>query len=266
MSVQQATAQSINTAYAQMGESLDLCGIANDAKAMGVHLANGGPFQQYPSEILGVNEISPVVMAEAYAGFSNGGTVCAPIAVTKITDATGADVPFTGSQCHGSLPANITNTVQYALQSVLRPGGTAASANPNDGVPLFAKTGTTDGDQQNWLITSSTNYTTAIWVGNVKGQVGLEHFPLLNGTTGYTAKFAIGRELLPRLDAALGGGALPAPDPALVGAPAKPKAAPHRAAKPPAAPAAPPAPAAPAPPAAQGANPPAGPGGGPGRG
>jgi membrane peptidoglycan carboxypeptidase len=253
--VQQATAASINTAYAHMGMQVDLCGIANNAKAMGVHLANNGEFLQYPSEILGTNEISPLTMAEAYAGFSNGGTVCTPVAVTKITDANGANVPFTGSQCHGSIPANIANTVQYALQSVLKPGGTAASANPNDGVPLFAKTGTTDGDQQNWLITSSTNYTTAIWVGNAVGQVGLEHYPLLQGTTGYTVKFSIGHALLPTLDAALGGGPLPGPDPALVGGPPKAKA-PHKAAPPAPAPApAPPAPPAPAPapqPGAQG--------------
>ncbi|GAA4182021.1 transglycosylase domain-containing protein [Gryllotalpicola koreensis] len=246
MSVLQATAESINTAYAHMGMQVDLCGIANNAKAMGIHLGSGGTFLEYPSEILGTNEISPLTMAEAYAGFSNGGTVCTPVAVTKITDATGKDVPFTGSTCHGSIPSNIANTVQYALQSVLKPGGTAATANPNDGVPLFAKTGTTDGDQQNWLITSSTNYTTAIWVGNSIGQVGLEHFPLLQGTTGYTAKFSIGHELLPVLDAAFGGNPLPAPDPALVGA--VKRAAPKPKAPAPAAPA-PPAPPAPAPPA-----------------
>jgi membrane peptidoglycan carboxypeptidase len=253
MSVLQATAQSINTAYAHMGMQLDLCGIANVAKSMGVHVADNSAFQEYPSEILGTNPISPLTMAEAYAGFSNGGTVCTPVAVTKITDSTGKSVPFTGSQCHGSIPGNVANTVQYALQSVLTGSGTAASANPNDGTPLFAKTGTTDGDEQNWLITSSTNYTTAIWVGNSLGHVGLEHFPLLQGTTGYTAKFSIGRELLPALDAALGGNPLPAPDPALVGAvkhdtkrstqPAAP-AAPQQPAAPPAAPPAPPAPPA----------------------
>ena len=246
MTVQQATAESVNTAFAKMGESLDLCGIANVAKAMGVHLANNKPFQEFPSEILGTNEIAPLTMAEAYAGFSNGGIVCTPVAVTKITDASGRNVPFTGSSCHGTIPGNIANTVEYALQSVLKPGGTAASANPNDGVPLFAKTGTTDGDQQNWLITSSTNYTTAIWVGNATGQVGLEHFPLLQGTTGYTAKFGIGHELLAVLDAALGGGPLPGPDPALIGAPPKVNHAPRAHAPAPAP--AQPAPAQPAPP------------------
>ncbi|GAA4159353.1 transglycosylase domain-containing protein [Gryllotalpicola daejeonensis] len=222
MSVMAATAQSINTAYANMGRQIDLCGVAANAKAMGVHLANNGPFEEFPSEILGTNLISPLTMAEAYAGFSNGGTVCTPIAVTSITDSTGKKVPFTGAKCHGSMPSNIANTVEYALQGVLKGAGTAATANPNDGVPLFAKTGTTDGDEQNWMITSSTNYTTAIWVGNASGHVGLEHFPLLQGTTGYTSKFSIAHQLLPVLDRAFGGAALPGPDPKLLGAVTQP--------------------------------------------
>jgi membrane peptidoglycan carboxypeptidase len=251
MTVLAATAESINTAFAQMGTQLDLCAILQDAQAMGVHLAaTKGTFQQYPSMILGVNEIAPLTMASAYAGFAAGGVVCTPVAVEKIVDPSGAERPFTPSACHQAIAPNIANTVQYALQSVLRPPGTAASANPNDGVPMFAKTGTTDGDTQNWLISSTTNYTNAIWIGNVKGQVGLENVPLGGGATGYDAKFDVGRTLFPVLDAALGGGALPAPDPALVGTPAKSapktKAAPAPAAPQPAAPAAP-QPAAPQP-------------------
>ncbi|WP_162940038.1 transglycosylase domain-containing protein [Gryllotalpicola protaetiae] len=273
MTVQQATAESINTAFAHMGMQLDLCAIANDAFSMGIHMADPDwEFKEGPSEILGTNELSPLDMAEAYAGFSNGGTVCTPVAVTKIVDDTGKNVPFTGSQCtpSTSIPSNVANTVEYALQSVLKPGGTAASAAPNDGVPLFAKTGTTDGDEQNWLVTSSTNYTTAIWVGNASGHVGLEHYGLLKGTTGYTVKFSIGHELLPVLDAAFGGNPLPAPDPALVGAP-KPKPKPSPSASPPGAPpAAPepaPAPAQPGPGSDPGPAPgPGGPGGGHGDG
>ncbi|MFC4243208.1 transglycosylase domain-containing protein [Gryllotalpicola reticulitermitis] len=218
LTVLQATAQSVNTAFAQMGTQLDLCSIYDAAKAMGVHLADpSGTFQEFPSMILGVNAISPLTMAGAYAGFADNGTVCTPVAVSKIVNAKGKSVSFTPSKCTQAIPANIAAGVQYALRGVLEPGGTGATANPYDGIPHFAKTGTTDYDEQNWLIASTTNYTNATWVGNVKGQVDLTNWPMLGGTTGYDAKFAIGKALLPALDAKLGGSALPDPEPALVG-------------------------------------------------
>jgi membrane peptidoglycan carboxypeptidase len=228
MTVADATAQSINTAFAQMGKQLDLCGIANDAKAMGVHVGQTkGTFEEYPSMILGVNDIAPLTMATAYAGFADSGKVCSPVAVTKVTDASGKTVPFTGTSCHQAIASNLANTVEYALRSVLTGDGTGASANPNDGVPMFAKTGTTDSDVENWIVGGTTNYMSAIWEGNESGQVGLLHFPLLQGTTGYTAKFSIAKQLYAALNPVLGGGALAGPDSAMVGAvqhlsPAKP--------------------------------------------
>ncbi|MFC4242099.1 transglycosylase domain-containing protein [Gryllotalpicola reticulitermitis] len=218
MTVQAATAQSINTAFAQMGKQLDLCAIAGDAKAMGIHVGQtGGTFSEFPSMILGVNDIAPLTMATAYAGFADSGKVCTPVAITEITDVSGHNIPFTGSTCHQAIAANLANTVEYALRSVLQPGGTGATANPNDGVPMFAKTGTTDSDVENWLVGGTTNYTTAIWEGNEKGQVGLLNFPLLQGTTGYTAKFSIAHALFSALNPALGGAALPGPDQTMVG-------------------------------------------------
>jgi membrane peptidoglycan carboxypeptidase len=219
MTVAQATAQSINTAFAQMGKQLDLCGIANDAKAMGIHVGQTrGHLSEFPSMILGVNDIAPLTMATAYAGFADSGKVCTPVAVTRIIGAGNRNVPFTGTHCHQAIAPNLANTVEYALRAVLQPGGTGATANPNDGVPMFAKTGTTDSDVENWLVGGSTNYMSAIWEGNEQGQVGLLHFPLLQGTTGYTAKFSIAHQLFAALNPALGGGALPGPDPAMVGA------------------------------------------------
>ncbi|MFC4245138.1 transglycosylase domain-containing protein [Gryllotalpicola reticulitermitis] len=223
LTVLQATAQSVNTAFAKMGTQLDLCDIYNIATDMGVHLADpGGTFKEFPSMILGVNAISPLTMAEAYAGFADSGIVCTPTAITKITDPAGKAIPFTTPHCTQAIPTNIANTVEYDLRGVLGRGGTAETANPADGTPHFAKTGTSDYDEQNWLITSTTKYTNSTWVGNVAGKVHLGTWPLLAGTNGYDAKFSIARQLLPVLDSQLGGTTLPSPDTALVGYPAAP--------------------------------------------
>jgi membrane peptidoglycan carboxypeptidase len=217
MTVQAATSESINTAYAQMGKQLDLCKISQLAQSMGIHPASGGQLTQTPSSILGVNDLSPIDLAEAYAGFANGGVVCTPTAIDSVTEANGTKITPSPSSCTQGVSAEVAGTVDYALQGVLTGLGTAASANPGDSTPKFAKTGTTDGDVQNWLVASTTKYTNATWVGNVKGQVSLANWPFLQGTTGYSAKFGVGRSMMTYLDQTVGGGALPTPDPAMIG-------------------------------------------------
>ncbi len=154
MSVQAATSESINTAFAAMGKQLDLCNIANLAEKMGIHLANGGKISSVPSMILGTNNLSPIDLAEAYAGFANDGIVCTPTAIDSVTEADGTKITPTKSSCTQGVDPAVAGTVDYALQGVLTGNGTAASANPNDSIPKFAKTGTTDSDVQNWLVAS----------------------------------------------------------------------------------------------------------------
>lgn len=131
--------------------------------------------------------------------------MCTPTAIDSVTDADGTKITPTPSSCTQGVSADVAGTVDYALQGVLSGSGTAASANPGDSVAKFAKTGTTDGDVQNWLVASSTKYTNATWVGNVQGSVSLANWPFLQGTTGYSAKFGVGKSMMAYLDQTVGG-------------------------------------------------------------
>lgn len=218
MTVQAATSESINTAFAAMGKQLDLCKIAELAQSMGIHQADGSAPTSVPASILGVNPLSPIDLAEAYAGFANGGIVCTPTAIDSVTTSDGTKITPTPASCTRGVDADVAGTVDYALQGVLTGAGTAASANPGDAVPKFAKTGTTDGDEQNWLVTSTTKYTNATWIGNVQGHVKLANWPFLQGTTGYSAKFGVSKAMMQYLDTTIGGDALPTPSQAMIGA------------------------------------------------
>jgi membrane peptidoglycan carboxypeptidase len=252
-SVMNATAQSINSIFAMMATKLDLCGIKERAQDLLVHGADeeSNPFRANPSSVLGTNYIAPITMATAYAGIANNGVACSPIAIDKVVASTGTALPVPKTQC-STTPINpaVAAAAIYALQGVLRGGGTAASANPNDGVPIFGKTGTTDNSIENWLVTSTTKVAQATWVGNVQGQVALRS-QSFNGVGGGNVKFSIVKPIAAALNAAYGGAAFPAPDPKYIQA-----AAPPPAAKPAPAPggAAPRGPA-PAPPAAPGPPP-----------
>ncbi len=212
LSVMSATAESVNTAFAMMATKTDLCSILKAAENLGVHPAKtGDQLNSYPSMILGTNNVAPLTMATAYAGIANGGTVCTPIAIDKVINADGTPHKVSPSTCTQGLPKNIASGITYALQGVMRGGGTAASANPYDGTPIMGKTGTTDNSLQNWMITSTTKVAQATWVGNVSGQTPLRSLSF-DGIGGGNVKFSIAKPILKALDTVYGGGAFPKPD------------------------------------------------------
>jgi len=242
--VMNATAQSINTIFAKMATQLDLCGIKQRAQDLLVHGADEqvNRFMANPSSVLGTNYISPLTMATAYAGIANNGVACSPIAIDKIVDASGAQHAVPKSTCSTTpIDPQVAAAAIFALQGVLRGGGTAASANPGDGIPIFGKTGTTDNSVENWLVTSTTKVAQATWVGNVEGGVALRS-QVFQGITGGNVKFAIAKRILTALNATYGGAAFPSPNGKYTNAPVAPKPKPG-------------APAAPAPAPAPGAGP-----------
>lgn len=170
LSVYDATVQSVNTAFASMAEQLDLCAIRGAAEAMGVHRADGTPLQTNPSAILGTNEIAPVTMAAAYAAIASGGIYCEPIIVDRFVDRDGNDLGGQLPECRRAMSAEVAAATAAPMKDVFNLG-TARTSRVGDGVPLIAKTGTTDSATDTWMIGSSTNVTTAVWVGNVVGKV-----------------------------------------------------------------------------------------------
>lgn len=249
--VMNATAASINSIFAMMATKMDLCGIKERAQDLLVHGADEqtNPFRANPSSVLGTNYISPITMATAYAGIANNGKACSPVAIDRIVNADGTEHAVPKTQCSTTpIDPGVAAAAIYALQGVLRGGGTAASANPGDGVPIFGKTGTTDNSVENWLVTSTTKIAQATWVGNISGGVALRS-QSFQGIGGGNVKFSIVKRIQAALDAAYGGSAFPAPPAKYVGVPAAPK---------------PKAPTAPANPAQPGAG--AGQGGGQGNG
>jgi len=235
--VMNATAQSINTVFAKMATQLDLCGIKQRAQDLLVHGADeaANPFMANPSAVLGTNYIAPITMATAYAGLANNGVACSPIAIDKIVDADGAEHAVPKTACSPTpIDPQVAAAAIYALQGVLRGGGTASSANPGDGIPIFGKTGTTDNSVENWLVTSTTKVAQATWVGNVQGGVALRS-QSFQGIGGGNVKFSIVKRIQTALNAAYGGGAFPSPSGKFTTAPVAPK--------PPTAPGAPTAPA-----------------------
>ena len=76
MTVLKATANSVNTAFVDIGNQLDLCDIRDVAEKLGFHRADGAPTEVIPAMILGTNETAPLTMAAADATFAANGLFC----------------------------------------------------------------------------------------------------------------------------------------------------------------------------------------------
>jgi membrane peptidoglycan carboxypeptidase len=175
ITVLDATAKSVNTAYVAMETKVPLCDIAKTAKDIGVHLAsktsdcgkglNTDLPDCYPSLTLGPLSISPLSMAEAYATFAADGTYCPAWPVDKILGPDGKQLPVQKPACNDkALPDDVAHGVTYALKQVLTRG---TATNVWSGTSNIAgKTGTTDASKDTWFVGYTRERATAVWVGD----------------------------------------------------------------------------------------------------
>ncbi len=205
MSVFNATVSSVNSAYASIGEQLDQCAIRGAAESMGVHRADGNPLQTNPSAILGTNEIAPLTMASAFATIGNGGVYCEPIAVDRIVDRNGNELAGQQQDCRRTITAEVAAAAAAPMAAVIT-GGTATRSRIGDGVPIIGKTGSTDSYNQTWMVGTTTEVATAVWVGNVTGRVSMLRYP-----SGSSLRHEIFRPVMAAVNASYGGSAFPAP-------------------------------------------------------
>jgi len=204
-SVYEATTRSINSAYASIGKELDQCEIRRNAEALGVHRADNAPLQTNPAAVLGTNEIAPLTMATAFAGIANGGEVCTPVIVDRFVTADGPDLPGQTTSCRQAITQDVAAAAAAPMRGVIT-GGTGSRSNPGGNVPVIGKTGTTDNQVQTWMVGSSTEVATAVWVGNILGDTSMRR--ISNGTV---LRHDIFRPIMQLANEQYGGDSFPAP-------------------------------------------------------
>jgi membrane peptidoglycan carboxypeptidase len=154
------TTASINAFYVDLESHVGLCNVVKTAVSMGLHRADGSsllkwvgkagapgslpPADSLASFTLGSVNVSPMSMAAAYATIAARGVYCRPIAISRITDRSGHNLPIESAACHRVMRAGVADAANYILRGVLtNPGATAAGS--GIGRPAAAKTGTANG-------------------------------------------------------------------------------------------------------------------------
>ncbi|AIY02642.1 hypothetical protein ART_3043 [Arthrobacter sp. PAMC 25486] len=157
---------SLNTATIASAAKLDMCNIQKMMSATGIHLG-GDPNQPYNvdnvSSLLGSGEVSPLIMASAFATFAAGGMHCDPIALVSITNAKGDQFPVPGANCNQTVTPEVAAGVNSVLQDVLQRG--SGYQVPLQ-YPAAAKTGTTNDSQHTWTVGYTRGLATASWLGS----------------------------------------------------------------------------------------------------
>ncbi len=152
----QGTKFSVNTYYVQLEQDVSICAASELADRVGVKLALGGTvkekYNNIPAFTLGVAEVSPLSMANAYATFAARGKYCEPIIVSDVTTKDGEKLDVFDGGCKQVIDQGIADGINKVLQAPTTSGGTAYRARIPGGYAQAGKTGTIDGQDATWMV------------------------------------------------------------------------------------------------------------------
>ena len=171
ISLTDAAAYSVNTAFAGLVAKLGACSVRDLMTQMGLHQSDGKKILGGPAAVtLGANPTSPLTLAAAYATVASGGTYCVPSPVLAVTTSDHKALNVPKSQCKKVLEPDVANGVTKILKTVLTKG-TGAGNSLDGGRPAAGKTGTagnslpTGGTNETWFAGYTPQLSTAVWVG-----------------------------------------------------------------------------------------------------
>jgi penicillin-binding protein 1B len=160
VTLRRALAMSRNLGTIRVGERIGFDKIASLWRQVGVGTAPKG----YPSITLGVFELTPIEVAEAYTLFTNGGSVRTLRAIDHV-QAGAQTLKPAASKLRPVAQGDTTYLVTNMMRSVLNEG-TGAGARAN-GFALDAagKSGTTNDLRDAWFVGFTPELLTVVWVG-----------------------------------------------------------------------------------------------------
>ena len=161
ITIRRALAMSRNIATIKVAEQAGFDRVASLWKRTRVGDDN---LRGYPSIALGVFELTPLEVAEAYTLFPNGGTTRPLRAITSITSGERRITPPRTPGAEVARPAT-TFLVTNLMRGVINEGTGATARTLGFGLDAAAKTGTTNDLRDAWFIGFTPELLTVVWVG-----------------------------------------------------------------------------------------------------
>ncbi len=166
MSLLDATANSVNTIYAQLVDIVGPEHVVKEAHKLGIT----SPLQPVCSITLGTQAVNPLEMTDAYATLAARGRHHDPQAFEVVRGPNGGLIGKLDAPGVQAIPQNTADLVTYALEGVVSHGtGTAAYF----GRPAAGKTGTAEDYKDAWFCGYVPQLATCVWIGYPKAEISL---------------------------------------------------------------------------------------------
>jgi membrane peptidoglycan carboxypeptidase len=164
--ITEQTIRSSNCAYVRLGQ---IAGIPNVIDVMGRLGINTENVEAVPSLPLGAEEVTPLQMAGAYAGLANNGVYNKPYFIERVEDRHGKVIFGHAPESRQAVSPQTAHLVTSILEKNVQSGTGMAAQLP--GRQAAGKTGTAQNSADAWFVGYTGNYTTAVWMGGMGGQV-----------------------------------------------------------------------------------------------
>ncbi len=160
---------SVNTFFVALQQKVGLCDTVTTAKKLGIKRADGDPLREFETFTLGINEMDPVTVANAYATIGARGEYCRPIAITEIRDRDNKATAYK-PKCKQVIDEEVTDAASHILSGVFTKG----TMSEVGGIYRDAagKTGTTDDYTAAWFAGYTPDLASAVSVGDPRGAFG----------------------------------------------------------------------------------------------
>jgi penicillin-binding protein 1A len=208
MNLLSATANSVNTIFAQLVVEVGPENVAETAHRFGIRspLELEGGF--VPCSItLGTLEVTPLEMTEAFATFADLGVRHTTIPVHRIKGPDGR-VVFDAEDRRGRRVAEENDVAQaiYAMKGVVCCGTASGAISLPYESEVFGKTGTTDDESDVWFCGASTEVAACVWMGYPSGRISMP------GATGGSRAAPIWNAFMSSISGDITPGEFPDPD------------------------------------------------------
>jgi penicillin-binding protein 1A len=172
MNLLDATANSVNTIFAQLIAKAGVGNVQAMARNLGItEQVNGPYFRRACAITLGAVGFTPLELTDVYATFADGGVHHDPQAFESVRNARNKVVEKITTKGTRVLSPNVDAQLTYALEGVVQHGtGTAAALGAR---PVAGKTGTAENFQDAWFCGYVPQLATCVWVGYPKGEISL---------------------------------------------------------------------------------------------
>lgn len=181
LSVTDALAQSPNTAFVKLIESVGVTPTVDMAVRLGLRsyakpgtsgygdgqsMADMQKSQNLGSFTLGPTWVNPLELSNVAATLASHGKWCPPTPIDSIFDRNGKPVSITQEACEQVVEPGLADTLANAMSKDDQPGGTSAAAAGSVGwtLPMSGKTGTTESHMSSAFMGFTNNLAAAVYV------------------------------------------------------------------------------------------------------